>query len=134
MIQERRAEKALAALRQLAAPEAQVLRDGIRQSISARELVPGDIVLLQSGDSVPADMRLVRVKSLQVQEAALTGDLRRAWDASSAAAGALMLEAQKNPEKYRDLVVRVAGYCAYFTDLSPAQQAEIIARTEEHMG
>ena len=42
-----------------------------------------------------------------------------------------MLEAQKNPEKYRDLVVRIAGYCAYFVDLSPNQQAEIIARTEE---
>ena len=42
-----------------------------------------------------------------------------------------LLDAQKNPEKYRDLVVRVAGYCAYFVDLSPAQQAEIIARTEE---
>ncbi len=41
-----------------------------------------------------------------------------------------LLEAQKNPEKYRDLVVRIAGYCAYFVDLSPAQQAEIIARTE----
>jgi formate C-acetyltransferase len=45
-----------------------------------------------------------------------------------------MLDAQKNPEKYRDLVVRVAGYCAYFTDLSPSQQAEIIARTEEQVG
>jgi formate C-acetyltransferase len=45
-----------------------------------------------------------------------------------------LLEAQKNPEKYRDLVVRVAGYCAYFVDLSPSQQAEIIARTEEGNG
>jgi pyruvate-formate lyase len=45
-----------------------------------------------------------------------------------------LLDAQKNPEKYRDLVVRVAGYCAYFVDLSPMQQAEIIARTEEQMG
>lgn len=45
-----------------------------------------------------------------------------------------LLDAQKNPEMYRDLVVRVAGYCAYFTDLSPSQQAEIIARTEEQMG
>lgn len=44
-----------------------------------------------------------------------------------------LLNAQKNPEKYRDLVVRVAGYCAYFVDLSPAQQAEIIARTEERV-
>ena len=46
---------------------------------------------------------------------------------------ATLLDAQKNPEKYRDLVIRVAGYCAYFTDLSPSQQAEIIARTEEQM-
>jgi pyruvate formate-lyase/glycerol dehydratase family glycyl radical enzyme len=45
-----------------------------------------------------------------------------------------MLAAQKNPEKYRDLVIRIAGYCAYFVDLSPSQQAEIIARTEEQMG
>jgi isethionate sulfite-lyase len=43
-----------------------------------------------------------------------------------------LLDAQKDPEKYRDLVVRIAGYCAYFVDLSPDQQAEIIARTEEH--
>ena len=45
-----------------------------------------------------------------------------------------LLDAQKNPEKYRDLVVRIAGYCAYFVDLSASQQAEIIARTEEHAG
>ena len=45
-----------------------------------------------------------------------------------------LLEAQKNPEKYRDLEVRIAGYCAYFMDLTPPQQAEIIARTEESMG
>jgi formate C-acetyltransferase len=45
----------------------------------------------------------------------------------------VLLEAQKDPEKYRDLVVRVAGYCAFFVDLSPSQQAEIIARTEEQM-
>lgn len=45
-----------------------------------------------------------------------------------------LLEAQKNPEKYRDLVVRIAGYCAYFVDLSSTQQAEIIARTEEQAG
>jgi formate C-acetyltransferase len=43
-----------------------------------------------------------------------------------------LLSAQKDPEKYRDLVVRIAGYCAYFVDLSPDQQAEIMARTEEH--
>ena len=44
-----------------------------------------------------------------------------------------LLAAQKDPEKYRDLIVRIAGYSAYFVDLSPIQQAEIIARTEEQM-
>jgi formate C-acetyltransferase len=47
---------------------------------------------------------------------------------------ATLLAAQKEPNKYRDLVVRIAGYSAYFVDLSPAQQAEIIARTEERLG
>jgi formate C-acetyltransferase len=46
---------------------------------------------------------------------------------------ATLLAAQKDPEKYRNLVVRIAGYSAYFVDLSPMQQAEIIARTEEQM-
>ncbi len=45
-----------------------------------------------------------------------------------------LLDAQKNPEKYRNLVVRIAGYSAYFVDLSPMQQAEILARTEEMAG
>jgi Ca2+-transporting ATPase len=74
VIQERRAEKALAALRQLAAPEAQVLRDGIRQSIPARNLVPGDIVLVESGNYIPADIRLLEAVNLRIEEAALTGE------------------------------------------------------------
>jgi pyruvate-formate lyase len=45
----------------------------------------------------------------------------------------ILFDAQKHPELYRDLVVRIAGYCAYFVDLSPTQQAEIIARTEERI-
>jgi P-type E1-E2 ATPase len=53
-------------------PNAMAMRDGRQISIRAEELVPGDIVLLQSGDKVPADLRLFRVKGLQIQEAALT--------------------------------------------------------------
>ncbi len=53
-------------------PNAMVMREGGQMSIRAEELVPGDIVLLQSGDKVPADLRLFRVKGLQIQEAALT--------------------------------------------------------------
>lgn len=73
-IQEGKAEMALEAIRGMLSPRAQVLRDGHRQEIDAAELVPGDIVYLVSGDRVPADMRLIEVKSLRVEEAALTGE------------------------------------------------------------
>lgn len=72
--QEERAERALAALQNLAAPSAKVVRDGQRQMIAARELVPGDIVELEAGDNVPADMRLLTSFSLRIQEASLTGE------------------------------------------------------------
>ncbi len=74
VIQERRAEQALSALRKLAAPEAQVIRDGHRQMISSTRLVPGDLVLLEAGNFVPADMRLVETVNLRVDESALTGE------------------------------------------------------------
>ena len=74
VIQERRAEQALAALRQLAAPEAQVVRDGHRTMIPARELVPGDIVVVEAGNYIPADIRLIEAVNLRVEEAALTGE------------------------------------------------------------
>jgi Ca2+-transporting ATPase len=73
-IQQSRAEKALAALNQMSAAHADVIRDGVRQSILAREVVPGDIVLLEEGDTVPADARLIEAASLQTAEAALTGE------------------------------------------------------------
>jgi P-type Ca2+ transporter type 2C len=74
VIQERRAEQALAALKRLAAPEAQVLRDGQRQSVPSTQLVPGDIVLLEAGNYVPADIRLLEAANLRIEEAALTGE------------------------------------------------------------
>ncbi len=74
IVQERRAEEALAALKQLAAPEAHVLRDGKRQTVPARELVPGDIVFLEAGNYVPADVRLLEAHNLRVEEASLTGE------------------------------------------------------------
>ena len=73
-VQEGRAEQALAALRQMLAPRATVLRDGRRAGVDAADLVPGDIVLLEAGDRVPADLRLLSVQSLRVEEAVLTGE------------------------------------------------------------
>ena len=74
VIQENRAEEALAALKKLAAPEAQVLRDGHRISVPAPQLVPGDIVMLEAGNFIPADMRLFEAVNLRIDEAALTGE------------------------------------------------------------
>ncbi len=74
VVQESRAEQALAALKKLAAPEAQILRDGKRISIPAPQLVPGDVIFLEAGNYVPADIRLVEAVNLKVEEAALTGE------------------------------------------------------------
>lgn len=73
-IQEYRAEKAMAALKKMAAHTALVLRGGMPANISASEIVPGDIVLLEAGKVVPADMRLIETAQLKVEEAALTGE------------------------------------------------------------
>jgi len=74
IVQERRAEEALAALKKLAAPDAQVMRGGHRRSIPAYELVPGDIVFLEAGNFIPADIRLLEAINLRVEEASLTGE------------------------------------------------------------
>ncbi len=73
-VQEGKAEDALRAIRDMLSSQAMVLRNGRHVSLPAEELVPGDIVLLQSGDKVPADLRLLRAKGLQIQEAVLTGE------------------------------------------------------------
>ncbi len=74
VVQESRAEEALAALQRMAAPESQVLRDGKRITIPAPQLVPGDIVFMEAGYYVPADVRLLEAVNLRVDEAPLTGE------------------------------------------------------------
>jgi Ca2+-transporting ATPase len=74
IVQESRAEAALAALKKLAAPEATVLRDGHHVSVPAPELVPGDIVFLDAGNYIPADVRLLDAVNLKIDEASLTGE------------------------------------------------------------
>lgn len=73
-VQEGKAEKALESIRNMLSAEAMTVRDGNQRMIPAEDLVPGDIVVLQSGDKVPADLRLFEVKNLRVEEAALTGE------------------------------------------------------------
>ena len=74
VIQESKAEQALAALKKMAAPDAQAIRDGHRTTVPSRELVPGDIVLLEAGNVIPADVRLMETANLKVDEASLTGE------------------------------------------------------------
>lgn len=73
-IQEFRAEKAMAALRQMSVPFVRVLRDGLKKEISAKGLVPGDIIFIESGNIIPADIRIIESANLKIQEAALTGE------------------------------------------------------------
>ena len=73
-IQEGKAEKALDAIRNMLSDEARTVRDGQTRIVPSEDLVPGDIVLLESGDKVPADLRLIDVKNLRTEEAALTGE------------------------------------------------------------
>ena len=73
-IQEGKAEKALEGIKNMLSPEALTIRNGVQKTINAENLVPGDIVRLQSGDRIPADVRLVHVKNLRVEESPLTGE------------------------------------------------------------
>ena len=73
-IQEGKAERAMEAVRRMLSPQALVSRDSHRIALPADQLVPGDVVHLQSGDRVPADLRLIRVRDLRIDEAILTGE------------------------------------------------------------
>lgn len=73
-VQEGKAEKALESIKNMLSLEASVIRNGTRKTIDAEKLVPGDVVFLKSGDKVPADIRLFKVRNFQVEESALTGE------------------------------------------------------------
>lgn len=74
LVQEYRAERSLAALKELSAPQARVIRDGKVMSIDGKDVVPGDILLIEAGDRVSADARIIHADALEVNEAALTGE------------------------------------------------------------
>jgi len=95
-IQEYRAERAMEALRRMAAPTASVLRDGKETEIPATELVPGDIILLRTGDRIPADARLIEAVNLKADEAPLTGESIPVEKTSEPLSGELGVGDRKN--------------------------------------
>jgi len=97
VFQEYKAEKAIKALKELTRPLAKVVRGGSVALVSADKLVPGDVVILEAGDAVPADARLVETVSLRTNEAALTGEsVRVEKDAALVATGEVPLADRKN--------------------------------------
>jgi Ca2+-transporting ATPase len=95
-IQEYRAEKGIRALKQLAAPQAKVMRDGVVHSIPASGLVPGDLVLLDAGDRVPADLRLLEVVRVKVHEASLTGESAAVMKDTDPISGSVQIGDRRN--------------------------------------
>lgn len=107
LFQESKAEKALEALKKMAAPHARVIRDGIVREIPAAEVVPGDLLLLETGDAVCADGRVVESRSLKTEESALTGE---ALPVEKTAAGGLPEETATGDRKN---MVLAGGYVVY---------------------
>ena len=107
LFQESKAEKALEALKKMAAPHARVIRDGIVREIPAAEVVPGDLLLLETGDAVCADGRVVESRSLKTEESAMTGE---ALPVEKTAAGGLPEETATGDRKN---MVLAGGYVVY---------------------
>lgn len=107
LFQESKAEKALEALKKMAAPHARVIRDGIVREVPAAEVVPGDLLLLETGDAVCADGRVVESRSLKTEESALTGE---ALPVEKTSVGGLPEETATGDRKN---MVLAGGYVVY---------------------
>ena len=135
-IQESGAEKAIGALSKLLRTEATVRREGHKRRIPAEELVPGDIVLLQSGDRVPADLRLLEIRSLQCDEAALTGESVPAEKSTAALPESTGLGDRRNLAFAGTLVTYGQGVGAVVStgdDTETGRIATMIAQSEDLM-
>jgi Ca2+-transporting ATPase len=114
-LQEARAERALAALKQLSSPQCKVIRDGHLAIIDATELVPGDVIVLEAGDRVPADGRLARTAELQTQESVLTGESLPVDKSAHATSSADAPLAERQNMVFRGTIVTAGSATALVT-------------------
>ncbi|WP_163580678.1 cation-translocating P-type ATPase [Gracilibacillus saliphilus] len=122
VVQTKKAESSLDALRDMSAPEAKVIRDGTNHTIMARELVPGDIVLLEAGDYIPADGRLMEAESLKINEGMLTGESDAVEKVTESIQEEVSIGDQKNMVFSSSLVVNGRGT---FVVTATGENAEI---------
>ncbi|WP_276257711.1 cation-translocating P-type ATPase [Haloglomus litoreum] len=108
-VQDYRAEQAMARLREMATPDATVIRDGEKRRVPAREVVPGDVVVIEQGDAVPADARLLEATDLETKEAALTGESASTSKASDPLPAATPLAERANSLFMNTTAVRGRG-------------------------
>ena len=117
VVQEAKAEKSIEALKEMTPPRAKVVRDGIVKEINAEELVPGDIIILESGNYVPADCRLLESHNLKIEESSLTGETEAVLkDADMIAKKDVALGDMKNMAFMASIVVNGTGK-AVITDI-----------------
>lgn len=122
VVQTRKAESSLEALRDMSAPSAKVIRNGAKQTVAAKELVKGDIVFLEAGDYVPADGRVIESGSLKVNEGMLTGESEAVEKSVEAIAGEVALGDRRNMVFSSSLVVYGRGT---FVVTGTAEQTEV---------
>ena len=126
--QEWRAERAMAALRRMAAPSARVRRDGAVATLPADQLVPGDIVLLEAGNVVPADLRLIEAAQLRVAEAALTGESQPVEKRTEALAEAQLALGDRGNMAWKGTLVANGRGTGLVVATGPATELGRIAR------
>src|SRR3989344_6672560 len=132
-MQEYKAEKSIQALKKLSSLKAEVLRDGKKQIIDVIELVPGDIIFIETGDKIPADARLIESYNLEVQESSLTGESMPVVKHSSVIDHKVQLADQKNMVFSSTIVTRGRGK-AVVVETGMSTQIGKIAEAIEEIG